>query len=316
MSDLTPAAQRWLADHHGVITAAALRDAAVGRATISRLVDAGTFRRPAKGVYVVASARRTVEQRCAVLCAAHPAGFVTGPTAGQLAGLRRMPQTSALHLCVRHGVHLPQEPGVHFRQTTVMWTIDRQQRGDGIVVASWARLAFDLAADLRAIDHVSVVDQLLHERRVTPEELQAVGRRLAHPARSGSTTFRRTLAAIVGSSPSESHPEVVLLDALRRRGLPVEPQVRVIRPSSGLPARIDLAVPAARWGIELDIHPEHRSLDGHAADAPRRRDLHLIGWQIETVAEADMQDPERLADDLVGLYLIRRRQLLDRPSAS
>ena len=29
MSDLTPAAQSWLADHHGVITAAALRDAAV-----------------------------------------------------------------------------------------------------------------------------------------------------------------------------------------------------------------------------------------------------------------------------------------------
>ena len=41
-----------------------------------------------------------------------------------------------------------------------------------------------------------------------------------------------------------------------------------------------------------------------------------MAWQIETVTEADMEDPERLADDLVGLYLIRRRQLLGHPSAS
>ena len=29
-----------------------------------------------------------------------------------------MPRTSSLHYAVRHGLHLPEEPGVHFRQTT------------------------------------------------------------------------------------------------------------------------------------------------------------------------------------------------------
>ena len=315
MSDLTPAAQRWLADHHGVITAAALRDAAVGRATISRLVDAGTFRRAAKGVYVVASAPRTVEQRCAVLCAAHPAGFVTGPTAGRLAGLRRMPQSSALHLSVRHGAHLPQEPGVHFRQTTVLWTIDRQQR----VTASSSRHGLAWRSTWPPISGPSTTSRWSTSCSTSNASRPKSCRRsgagsLIRPDRVRRRSGGRWPPSGVISQrvPSGSRAP----EALRRRGLPVEPQVRVIRPSSGLPARIDLAVPAARWGIELDIHPEHRSLDGHAADAARRRDMHHIGWQIETVAEADMQDPERLADDLVGLYLIRRRQLLDRPSAS
>jgi len=36
-------------------------------------------------------------------------------------------------------------------------------------------------------------------------------------------------------------------------------------------ARIDLAVPDIRWGIEVDLHPEHRSIEGDAGHARRRR---------------------------------------------
>src|SRR3954447_4736361 len=102
MSELPTASLTWLASHHGVITTAALRDHEVGRSTIVRLLDAGVLVRMAKGVFVVASAPSTLEQRCAVLSAAHPSGFVTGPTAGVLAGLRRMPRTAAIHVAVRH----------------------------------------------------------------------------------------------------------------------------------------------------------------------------------------------------------------------
>ena len=136
-------------------------------ATRQRLAAAGFLRCVAKGVYVIATAPVTLEQRCAVMSAAHPGGFVTGPTAGMLAGLRRMPRSSALHFSTQHGVHVTQDTGIHFRQTTVIWAIDRHVRPDGIIVASWPRLAFDLAADLPQLDHVSVVQQLLHEQRVT-----------------------------------------------------------------------------------------------------------------------------------------------------
>jgi hypothetical protein len=304
MSDLPAASLDWLAAHHGVITTGALRRHGVGRSTLTRLLERAVLAHAAKGVFVIASSRNTLERRCAIQCATHPNGFITGPTAGALAGLRRMPTTSALHVSVLHGRHLPRTPGVTWRQTTVIWACDREER-DGIMVASWPRLAFDLAADLRQLDHLSVVNQLLHERKVSADELVRIDQRLGHPARPGSGRFRRTLTSIGGSAPNESHPEVVLADALRRRRVPVEHQTKVIRSSNGRTFRIDLAVPAVRWGIELDIHPEHRSVEGHAADTERRRELHRMAWQLETVSEHDMADPERLADDLAGLYRLR-----------
>ena len=80
-------------------------------------------------------------------------------------------------------------------------------------------------------------------------------------------------------------------------------QARVDGLPDGRSARLDLAVPDVRWGVELDIHPEHRTVDGHAHDVRRARHLRLVGWQIEHVAELDMGDVARLADELAALYL-------------
>jgi Transcriptional regulator, AbiEi antitoxin len=308
MSDLTPAASRWLNQHHGVITSAELNRCEVARSTSSRLVAAGVLRRVHKGVFVTASSPPTVEQRCVALCRAHPSGFVTGPTAGVMLGLRRMPNRAPLHFAVRHGLRLDVEPGVHFRQTTILVTAHRTDRGNGLITASYARLAFDLAADLRPLDHLSVLQQLLHERKVTTHELVAMEKRLGHPARPGSGLFRRNLERLDGAAPSESHPEVELADALQARGIPIEHQTRLVRASNGRTARVDLAVPEIRWGIELDIHPEHRTFEGHASDASRTRDLHLLDWQIEPVTEVDMRRVEALADELCDLYHARLRQ--------
>lgn len=316
MSELPAVTTRWLAAHHGVITTTTLREHGVGPGTYRRLVAAGSLKLVAKGVLVVASAPVTAEQRMAAMCAAHPSGFITGPTAGMLAGLRRMPKSAPMHMSVRHGVHYPTLPGVQWRQSTVIWEADRVTRDDGITVASWPRLAFDLAADLRPLDHVSVVQQMLHERRVTGEELVAIDKRLGHPGRPGSGTFRRTIVSLEGRPANQSHPEVVLAEALRRWEVPIEHQTRLIRASNGQVFHVDLAVPEFRWGVELDIHPEHRSYEGHAADAERRREMHRLAWQVETVSEHDMRDPDALASDLARLFRLRRASLLAHPSVS
>ena len=153
MSELPPACLDWLAAHHGVIDVRTLRRHEVGRSTLIRLLDAGVLRKAAKSVFVVGTAPATFEQRCAIQCAAHPRGFITGPTAGTLAGLRRMPRTAPVHVAVLHGRHLPPTPGVTWRQTTAITRGDRVER-NGIVVASWSRLAFDLAADHERLDHL------------------------------------------------------------------------------------------------------------------------------------------------------------------
>jgi len=223
-----------------------------------------------------------------------------------LAKLRPMPTVTALHFSLLHGVHMAAVTGVTWRQTTVISTVDRHWRADGITVAAWPRLAFDLAADLDALDHLSVVNQLLHEKPVTIDELWAIDRRLNHPARPGSGRFRRTLLSL-GGSAQQSHPEVVLGEALRRRGVPVEPQV-AIRLIDGRVVHVDLGVADARWGVELDIHPEHRTVEGHAADAARRRDMVRAGWQVETLTERDMCRPEPVAADLAAIYATRLRE--------
>ena len=79
---------------------------------------------------------------------------------------------------------------------------------------------------------------------------------------------------------------------------------------------VDLAVAEIQWGIELDIHPEHRSIEGHGGDARRYRSLHLVEWQVEPVSEADLVDLAKLADELTALYQVRRGQFAARRSVS
>lgn len=311
MHDLTPPALRWLADHHGVITTAELRRCGVQRSTIRRLVGGGTFRTIHRGVLLLATAPLSLEQRCMVLCTAYPTGFVTGPTAGALLNLRRMPRSCALHFAVRHGVHLAKQPGVRYRQTTTLPSSHRRTRRDGITVATPGRLAFDLAADLSPLDHLSIVHQLLDDGRVTVDEL-AIAAELCHPARAGSAQFRVVLQQIATGAPAQSHHEVLLADALLGRGVPVERQSRVVPGLGGRLVRIDLAVPSIRWGIELDIHPEHRSVEGHANDARRYRSLHFIEWQIEPVTEVDMSDVDAVSDELATLYRARIDRVSER----
>jgi hypothetical protein len=311
MTVINPAADAWLAAHHNVITSARLTKCRVGDSTLHRLVRTGVLERRTRGVYVLGGSTATLEQRCAIVCAAHPAGFITGPTAGMLAKLRRMPAAASLHFASRHGVHLDAELGVLHRQTCALGPSDRTCRGDGITVASSARLAFDLARDLRQLDHRSVVQQLLDQRRVTVGELDAVGERLCHPARPGSATFRRTLSALGGGAAQDSHGEVALLDALRRRGIPAEAQVPVV--GDAAPIHLDLGVAAVRWGVELDIHPEHRTLEGHRRDAARRRLTNDQDWQVELVTELDLGDVPAVADRLASSYRLRaRRRVPDR----
>ena len=75
-----------------------------------------------------------------------------------------------------------------------------------------------------------------------------------------------------------------LLCCLHPCNVPVESQLEAQRPD-GITVHLDFGVPSARWAVELDIHPEHRTVDGHHRDAGRIRSLHRFGWQIEPVAE-------------------------------
>jgi very-short-patch-repair endonuclease len=134
-------------------------------------------------------------------------------------------------------------------------------------------------------------------------------------ALSATGVGRATRERLSDGPPHDSHPELVLGQLLRERGVPVLNQAPVERAPSRRQAFVDLAVPAVRWGVELDIHPEHETFDGRGRDAHRARELHRADWQIERVVAADMADPRRLADELADCYRRRCDHLRPHPRA-
>lgn len=305
MSDLTPRALAILRAQHGHATVAQLETAGVHRRARLRLIDGHVLTPVAKSVVRIESAPRTLEGRCVALSLAHPTGFVTGPTGGKLVGLRRMPRAEPVHFSVRHGIHLDEQKNVILHQTTEIRPQDVRHRRDGIIIASPARLAFDLAAILSRGDHASVVEQLIHDRLCSMAELASTARRLCHPRRRGSLQFVRTLIERGERAAADSHPEIVLGDALRAHGIPVVPQVSDLQLPNGSTIRIDLAVPHLRWAIEIDVHPDHFLLEGTTKDKRRDRQCHLIGWEVERVTEIDLLDLPGIVDELVELYEVR-----------
>ena len=270
------------------------------------LLRDGILEQRLERVVRIASAPETMESRCAELCLAFPRAFITGTTGGKLAGLRRMGSGRPIDLAIAHGSNIGPIEGVRLRQSTKVDVMDVQaRRRDGIRLASPPRLAFDLAADLSQRDHASIVEQLLHERRCTFTTLLATGRRLVHPLRPGSVVFATTLAERGLRAAGESHAEVDLAAELRKIGVPVVPQGTWLDLPNGGRARLDMSVAAIRWGVEVDLHPDHLLLVGTSMDKRRDRQCHLIGWQIERVTELDLVDLDGLLAELKALYLAR-----------
>lgn len=301
---ITPQALTWLSEHEGIITAQQLADSGVSVRTRRRLVGDCLLIIVAKGVYRIASTAPTPESTCVAMSAAHPTGFVTGPTGGRLSGLWRMPH-SDVHYCVPHGQELRLD-GIVVRQSrNIDEAQDVQLRADGIRLATPWRLAFDLAADLPDLDHRSVVEQILRDGLCGIGALIATGKRLANPHRPGSRRFLETLASRLPGGPLESHPELQIAAELQARGIPIVVQQTWLDLPNGRRIRLDISVPDVRWGLEVDVHPDHFLRDGNGADRQRDRQCRMIGWQVDRVTSIDLLDIDAVIDELVELHRLR-----------
>jgi hypothetical protein len=313
MSGLSPGARQWLATHHSIISAAQMIRLGVSSHAVRRLVERGDLEHTGNGLYRLAGTPRTAESLMVAACAQHPEGYVTGPAGGRLMRWRDMPPARTIEFCmpIGHGVVL--EDGVTLRRSTrIDPRLDVRTRPDGIRVASPLRLAFDLATHCTDLQLSSLIEDLLHRRVVTLSGLRATAKRLGGRGRKGSAPFARVLVARVPGGALESGKEVRLAPLLVQRGIPIEAQVRLLDLPNGSSIRIDLAVPAVRWGIEIDLHPTHLFLEGTTADKQRDRQCHLIDWQIERVTRLDFLDLPACADELLALYRARCANLAAR----
>jgi very-short-patch-repair endonuclease len=185
---------------------------------------------------------------------------------------------------------------------------------DGIPVTTPARTLFDLCS---VKEYGFGMIELAFENGLrrglfTTGEIAVLERRLSRPGRTGGPTLRRLLAMRTpGQRPTESDPETLLRQALRRRGLP-EPVVQhEVWDGDLFVARTDAAYPEAKIAIEYDSEEHHSGREARRRDRSRRLRLLSLGWITVDVGPDDLRHGGVQAGDAIAAAL---RQRLGRAS--
>ena len=271
--------------HHGVITTGELERIGITRTMNATLVRTGRLRRVGRGVFVAASAPDTFEHRMAVACAA-TLGVVCFPTAGKAWTMRSVPRRDEVHVWVPWERRVEAPPGVVVHRSRQLPEGDIVRRDDGIALTSRPRTVFDAAAWVGPERLESIIEQGLDRGSFTMPILIAVQRRLRRCGRDGSGRFAAVVAAREPWRKAvESHDELRLERAMRRRGFPpltrghpvVLPDGNIIHP--------DLGLPEDRFYVEIDHQTWHDGRRDSAYDKRRDRKARLAGCHIERVSD-------------------------------
>jgi hypothetical protein len=169
---------------------------------------------------------------------------------------------------------LRSQPGLRVARSC-LGPVDLARRG-GLPVTSPLRTAFDLARTPDLTAAVIGLDALLFRRVVKVDALR--GYLEAHARWTG---VRAAAAALdLARTDVESPMETRLRLAIVLAGLP-EPVVQydVLTPGGRFVARLDLAYPKQRVGLEYD-GDHHRDRDTFRFDAVRLNRLRLLDWTV------------------------------------
>jgi hypothetical protein len=303
MTAFPPALNLVLRRQHSVVSMHQLLTHGITRQRRRTLLDNGVFDAIHPGVFVLASAERTVETRCVAACLANPRLVICGTTAGRLVRLRKMVGDDI------HAMALGASPcleGVVTHRTNHLDASDIDTRPDGIRLLGAARLAFNLANFLDDLGFESVLEQLLDRRLVSVPQLYSAHRALSKRGRDGTARFARVLSSRPSmAKPKDSDQEVKLLRALASRGIALVPQYELVLPD-GTIVHPDGADPNRRFAVEVDHVTWHGGRAATQYDKWRDRQTDRLGWLISRVTDHDVD--RRLhatVNELVEVYCNR-----------
>jgi very-short-patch-repair endonuclease len=184
-----------------------------------------------------------------------------------------------------------QTAGLMIHETTFVPPCD-VQLVDDLPIVRPERAVFELASVYRSVDFIErVLHSARRQRLITLASTRATFERLAGRGRPGVTVFRAALDRWQPlQRPTESEMETLLLQVLRRNGLP-EPvlQHEVFDESARFVARVDAAYPSFRILIEYDSMQEHSDEWALTRDASRRNRLLALGYQPLTARHRDLK---------------------------
>ena len=306
MTQLTPAAAHWFADHHGVADRATLRRLGLSPDQIDHRARVGLLVRIHHGVYRSTQWPETEIGRCIAACMAAPSAVISHGSAARLWGLRRC-GTNDIH------VSIPLQrtwraDGVVVHRTGTLERSDIVRRADGIRLTNPVRTVCDVAALVSDEDLASVIEQVLDEHRVRYATIARTAYRLIGRGWPASTRLRAVLEGRPdGAAPHDSHLELRLARALVRAGLPEPVRQLPITLLDGMTIHADLAYPARRLVIEIDHRTWHSGAQA-ALDKRRDRLVRLAGYSTVRVTDDDLR--QRFAstvDEVVAIHALARR---------
>ncbi|MGH9270811.1 MAG: hypothetical protein ACRDZ2_06025, partial [Ilumatobacteraceae bacterium] len=310
MSSIDHQVLTWLRSHHATISADALSAAGISLEQRKYLVAKGLLQRVVDGAYLFAGSEPGELARCAALCTSRPHLVVAGPTAARMWGLRRAPRDGLVHVIAPPRSHPCQEPWVRAYRTSALCGEHVVHRHDGIRVTNPSRTAVDLTRYVSEDSVASIIEDVLHRGLSTISSLRCVADALATPGRPWARRFLRLLDRRHPGAPAASDGERRVFEALAHRGVTgLERQVEVVLPGYGY-ARFDIAIPALRWAVEIDLHPEHKTPGGIARDNLRDDCADIVGWKTRRVGEVELEQHFDSTIDRLVAVIERRRTAL------
>lgn len=299
MSPLPEPVYDWLSQHYGVVSRARLVRLGLSESAVDRRARSGALIRVHPGVYRLPGVEFGELARALAATLAVPKGAVSHTTGATIWGVRRIPDLGT-HLTVDHGSS-PDLDDVIVHRSTRWPRSDRVRRGDGIVVTSPPRTAFDLASVLDPDALGSVLEQLLNEGKCSVRALLGVSQRLARSGRDGSGVFRAVLASRpTGAAAVDSDLEWRLDQALRAVGLHELVRQHPVKVRGLGTIHPDLALPALRLVIEVDHSAWHVGRREAQRDRERDRKLAALGWTVLRVTEDDIAVRlDEIVDDII-----------------
>ncbi|MGH3865576.1 MAG: endonuclease domain-containing protein [Pseudonocardiaceae bacterium] len=261
---------------------------AAGLVTKSQLRGPG-FRRLFPDIYLPAHLAPTLAMRSRgahLLVAGH--GALAGYSAAELLGARIAPRDADAEVTSGRDVRECRGLRVHRERLAD----DEVETVAGLLVTSTFRTAYDLARWSTLVEGVVAADALGHLGRFGPSALLKMADRYPGARWRG----RVALVAELMDPRAESAMETRCRVSLMLRGLPrPELQYRVRDELGEHVARLDMAYPSARAGIEFDGE-HHQNTPTFRADLARHNRLAALGWTVLRASAPDvLRNPDRFA---------------------
>jgi very-short-patch-repair endonuclease len=266
------------AKQHAVIGRQQILAAGMSPATLKRRVAERRLEPLLRGVYVVAGAPPTWQQRLLGACiAAGPAAVASHRAAGRL--WRLIGGEQPLEVTVPS----PRAPrvrhvAVHRSTDLIPEHVTRRRR---IPVTNPVRTLVDLGHVLGPEEVELALDRGLIARLFSVVVVEQVLHQIARSGRSGCGVLRRVLDdRALGDQCPDGVLESRMAQLLEDAGLPAAVFQHIVREDGRFVARADFAYPDLRLAMEVDGWASHGSRAAFQADRDRQNRLATAGWTV------------------------------------